>query len=49
MGLDGAEAILTRRAVISNGDFGKYRRFHLEREHRRLYPGIKQGQYTLSA
>ena len=48
-GLDGAEAILTLRAVISNGDFEEYRRFRLEREHRRLYPGIKQGQYTLGA
>ena len=48
-GLDGAEAVLTLRAVISNGDFEKYWRFHLEREHQRLYPGIKQGQYTLSA
>jgi hypothetical protein len=48
-GLDGAEAVLTLRAVISNGDFEEYWRFHLEREHQRLYPGIKQGQYTLSA
>jgi hypothetical protein len=48
-GLDGAEAVLTLRAVISNGDFQKYWRFHLQREHQRLYPGIKQGQYTLSA
>jgi hypothetical protein len=48
-GLDGAEAILTLRAVISNGDFHEYWRFHLEREHQRLYPGIKQGQYTLGA
>ena len=29
MGLDGAEAILTLRTVISNGDFEKYWRFHL--------------------
>jgi hypothetical protein len=48
-GLDGAEAILTLRAVISNGDFQEYWHYHLEREHQRLYPGIKQGQYTLSA
>lgn len=48
-GLDGAEAVLTLRAVISNGDFEEYWRFHLEREHQRLYPGIKQGQYTLGA
>ena len=49
LGLDGAEAILTLRAVISNGDFEEYWRFHLEREHQRLYPGINQGQYTLGA
>jgi hypothetical protein len=38
-GLDGAEAVLTLRAVISNGDFEEYWAFHLAREHRRLYPG----------
>ena len=48
-GLDGAEAVLTLRAVISNGDFEEYWRFHLEREQQRLYPGVKQGQYTLGA
>jgi hypothetical protein len=48
-GLDGAEAILTLRAVISNGDFDEYWRFHLEREHQRLHPGTTQGQYTLAA
>ena len=48
-GLDGAEAVFTLRAVISNGDFQEYWRFHLEREHQRLYPGVKQGQYTLGA
>ena len=48
-GLDGAEAILTMRAVISNGDFEDYWLFHHKREHQRLYPGIKQGQYTLGA
>jgi hypothetical protein len=35
--------------VISNGDFEEYWRFHLAREHQRLYPGITQGQYTLGA
>jgi hypothetical protein len=48
-GLDGAEAILTMRAVISNSDFEQYWRFHLAQEQQRLYPGIEQGQYTLSA
>ena len=41
-GLDGAEAILTLRAVISDGDFEEYWRFHLAREHQRLYPGTAQ-------
>ena len=47
--LDGAEAILTLRAMISNGDFEEYWPFHLAREHQRLYPGTAQGQYTLGA
>jgi hypothetical protein len=41
-GLKGAEAILTLRAAISNGDFDEYWRFHLAREHQRLYPGTCQ-------
>jgi hypothetical protein len=48
-GLDGAEAVLTLRAVIANGDFEEYWRFHLECERQRLYPGVKQGQYTIGA
>jgi hypothetical protein len=48
-GLDGAEAVLTLRAVISNRDFEEYWCFHLAREHQRLYPGTKQGQYALGA
>jgi hypothetical protein len=48
-GLDGAEAVLTLRAVISNGDFEEYWRFHLAREHQRLYPATAQGEYTLGA
>jgi len=47
-GLDGAEAVLTLRAVISNGDF-EYWRCHLTQEHQRLYPGTAQGSYALSA
>ncbi|MGH3125128.1 MAG: ISKra4 family transposase, partial [Streptosporangiaceae bacterium] len=45
-GLDGAEAVLTLRAVIVNGDFEEYWRFHLACEHQRLYPGTSQGQYA---
>jgi hypothetical protein len=43
-GLEGAEAILTLRAMISNGDFEEYWRSHLAREHQRLYPGTAQGR-----
>ena len=39
----------TLRAVISNGDYADYWRFHLARGHQRIYPGTKQGQYTLGA
>jgi hypothetical protein len=48
-GLDGAEAVLTLRAVIANRDLQEYWRFHLACEHQRLYPGTTQGQCTLSA
>jgi hypothetical protein len=48
-GLDGAEAVLTILAVISNGDFEEYWRFHLAREHQGLYPGTRQGRYALGA
>jgi len=36
-GLAGAEAILTLRALISNGDFDEYWTFHLAQEHRRVH------------
>ncbi|MGH3283647.1 MAG: hypothetical protein ACRDPD_02990 [Streptosporangiaceae bacterium] len=48
-GLDGAEAVLALRVVISNGDFEEYRRFHLKRQHQWLYPGTDQGKYALGA
>jgi hypothetical protein len=31
------------------GDFEEYWRFHLAREHERLYSGAAQGEYTLGA
>jgi hypothetical protein len=49
VGLHGAKANLTLRAVISNGDFDEYWRCHLAREHQRLYPSTAHGQYTLGA
>ena len=36
-GLDGAEAILKLRALISNGDFDQYWRYHLRQEHKRVH------------
>jgi hypothetical protein len=36
-GLAGAEAILTLRALISNGDLDQYWPFHLAQEHRRVH------------
>ena len=36
-GLAGAEAILTLRALITNGDFDQYWTFHLTQEHRRVH------------
>jgi hypothetical protein len=36
-GLEGAEAILKLRALIANGDFDAYWRFHLRREHERIH------------
>jgi hypothetical protein len=36
-GLAGAEAILTLRALTSNGDFDQYWTFHLAQEHRRVH------------
>lgn len=36
-GLDGAEAILKLRAIVSNSDFNAYWRFHLDQEHRRVH------------
>ena len=37
-GTQTADAILKLRALITNGDFGTYWDFHLDREHERTYP-----------
>ncbi|WP_042435651.1 ISKra4 family transposase [Streptacidiphilus anmyonensis] len=47
--LHGAEAVLRLRAVVSNGDFDPYWRFHAAREHERLYSTAGQRKYALSA
>ena len=36
-GLDGAEAVLKMRAVVSNRDFEAYWRYHLAHEHVRVH------------
>jgi hypothetical protein len=43
-GLEGAEAVLKLRAVISNGDFDDYWRFHLSRERQRVHESRYAGQ-----
>ena len=44
-GLATAEAILKLRALITNGDFEEYWKYHLQQEHRRNYPA----SYALAA
>jgi len=45
----GAEAVLTLRTVISNGDFPDYWIFHSQQEHERLHPLPDQHIYALQA
>ncbi|MBK6018711.1 hypothetical protein [Streptomyces sp. MBT53] len=45
----GAEAVLTPRALISNGDFPQYWIFHRHRERERLHPRPDQHNYELLA
>ncbi|WP_406482635.1 ISKra4 family transposase [Streptomyces sp. NBC_01615] len=47
-GLDGAEAVLQLRTLITNGDFEDYWKFHAAREHQHLYPSPDQQNYTLT-
>ena len=48
-GLTGAEAILTLRALLANGDFQTYWAFHLEQEHQRVHRSRYQEEFTLTA
>jgi hypothetical protein len=48
-GLNGAEAVLKLRALISNGDLAPYWHFHTAREHERLYPTPSRQEYDLTA
>ncbi len=48
-GLEGAEAVLKLRAVLANGDFGQYWRYHLRREHERIHHARYRESYVLAA
>lgn len=48
-GLEGAEAVLRLRAVIANGDFDQYWRYHLRKEHERIHHARYRESYTLAA
>jgi hypothetical protein len=48
-GLEGAEAILKLRALIANGDFEDYWRFHLRQEHKRIHGAIYREDLILAA
>ena len=48
-GLPGAEAILTLRALLANGDFDAYWTYHLQQEHHRVHRSRYQHDYTLTA
>jgi hypothetical protein len=48
-GLSGAEAILTLRALLANGDFDTYWTHHLQQEHQRVHLSRYQQDYTLTA
>ncbi|MGH3799976.1 MAG: ISKra4 family transposase, partial [Pseudonocardiaceae bacterium] len=48
-GLPGAQAILTLRALDSNGDLDTYWRYHLHQEHHRVHHARYRGSYHLTA
>jgi hypothetical protein len=48
-GLAGAEAVLMLRAVIANGDFEEYWRFHVQREYERTHAARYKDQVILAA
>jgi hypothetical protein len=48
-GLDGAEAVLTLRAVLANGDFPAYWKYQLNREHQRVHRSRYREDFTLTA
>jgi hypothetical protein len=48
-GLHGAEAILKLRALIANGDFDQYWRYHLRKEHERVHHARHSEGHALAA
>ena len=48
-GLEGAEAILKLRALIANGDFDAYWRYHLRSERERIHHARYRETYVLAA
>jgi hypothetical protein len=48
-GLPSAEAVLTLRALVANGDFDQYWANHLDREHHRVHGPDHAHDYTLAA
>lgn len=48
-GLDTAEAILTLRATVTNGDFNDYWHHHQQRQHHRTYPSATAATPALAA
>ncbi len=48
-GLPGAEAILTLRALVSNGDFDTYWHYHLAQEHHRVHHARYRSSHQLTA
>ncbi len=47
--LTSGEAVLLLRAVIANGDFDQYWRYHLQREHQRTHTSRYKDQLALAA
>jgi hypothetical protein len=48
-GLHGAQAILTLRALVSNGDYDAYWHYHLDQEHHRVHHAQYHSSYQLAA
>ena len=48
-GLHGAQAILTLRALVSNGDYDTYWHYHLNQEHHRVHHAQYHSSYQLTA